>query len=253
MPPETKLEWETPFGPIWFWRRDTGQPVLLLITGTFANANVLDQLDETLVGVDVWRAHLPGNHCPPLAVNTVGLFAAAYGHAIRDALAGRDVVVAGLSVGGLVALGLRAANIRGLVVVEPPLLTEGVWPLRIVREQAPPGHDDFLWQVLGIAPDRLEPRDYSALLANLELSTRVLVGGEMGPPRRDFDIMPSLVSPACRALLDNHPKVTVIEAPGAGHNVPARAVLTFAHALEAACRDAFGPQVRFQPANRPRG
>lgn len=253
MSPEAKLEVDTPLGPVWFWRRDTGRPVLLLITGTFANADVLDQLDETLVGVDVWRVHLPGNHCPPLAANSVGVFAAAYSRAIGAALAGREVVVAGLSVGGLVALGLRAANIRGLVVVEPPLLTEGVWPLRIVGEQAPPGNDDFLWQVLGIAPDHLEPRDYSALLANLSLPTQVLVGGEMGPPRREFDIMPSLVSPACRALLDAHPKVTVIEAPDAGHNVPARAVLTFAHALEAACRDAFGPQVSFQPANAPRG
>lgn len=251
MAPETKREVETPFGPIWFWTRETGQPVLLLITGTFANADVLGQFDETMMGVDVWRAHLPGNHCPPLAANSVGLFAAAYSHAIAAALAGRDVVVAGLSVGGLVALGLRAPNVRGLVVVEPPLLTDGLWPLTIVREQAPAGHDDFLWQVLGIAPDRLDSRDYGALLDNLALPTRVLVGGECGPPRRDFTIMPSLITRETRRRLDEHPRVTVIEAQGAGHNVPARAILTFAHAVESACRDAFGPQVRFQPANRP--
>lgn len=250
MAAEEKLEVETPFGPVWFWRRDTGLPVLMLITGTFADADTLDGLDEAMIGVDVWRAHLPGNHCPPLAANSVGMYAAAYSHAIGTALKGRDVVVLGLSVGGLAALGLRAAHVRRLVVVEPPLLTDGLWPLEIVREQAPAGHDDFLWQVLGIAADRIEPRDYSGLLANLRLPARALVGGQCEPPQRDFVIMPSLITAECRALLDAHPQVTVIEAPGAGHNVPARATLTFLRAVEAACREAFGPQVRFQKPPR---
>lgn len=246
---EEKLEVETPFGPIWFWRRDRGQPVLLLITGTFADADTLDGLDEALDGVDVWRAHLPGNHCPPLAAASVGVFAAAYSHAVERALAGRDVVACGLSVGGLVAMGLRSSNVRGLVVVEPPLLTEGLWPLQLVREQAPPGHDDFLRQVLGIAPDRLEPRDYSALLAALTLPTRALVGGVAPAGPEDFTVMPSLITPACRALLDGHPRVCVVEAPGAGHNVPVRGVWAFVHAIEASCREAFGPQVVFRPAS----
>lgn len=246
---EEKLEVSTPFGPVWFWRRDRGQPVLLLITGTFADADTLEGLDEVMEGVDVWRAHLPGNHCPPLIANSVGMFAAAYSQAVGQALSGRDVVACGLSVGGLVALGLRAPSVRGLVVVEPPLLTEGLWPLRTVREQAPGGHEDFLWQVLGVAADRIEPRDYSALLAAVQVPARALVGGTTPPAPQAFAVMPSLVTPACRALLDAHPQVTVVEAPGAGHNVPARATLLFAQTLEAACRDAFGPQVRFRPAN----
>jgi fermentation-respiration switch protein FrsA (DUF1100 family) len=245
MAAEEKLEVETPFGPVWFWRRDTGQPVLLLITGTFADADTLEGLDEVMLGVDVWRAHLPGNHCPPLAPASVGMFAAAYSHAIGTALKGRDVVVLGLSVGGLVALGLRAPNVRRLLVVEPPLLTEGLWPLEVVREQAPAGHEAFLWQVLGIAPDRIEPRDYRGLLASLQRPTRALVGGECGPPQRPFSIMPSFITPACRALLDAHPRVSVLEAPGAGHNVPVRATLLFLQAVEASCREAFGPQVRY--------
>jgi pimeloyl-ACP methyl ester carboxylesterase len=249
---ETRREVETPLGPVWFWTRDRGQPVLLLITGTFAAADTLDGLDEVLEGVDVWRAHLPGNHCPQLASPSVGMFAAAYSHAVGRALAGREVVACGLSVGGLVALGLRAPNMRGLVVVEPPLLTESLWPLALVRDQAPEGHDAFLWQVLGIARDRLEPRDYSGLLRALQLPTRALVGGATPPAPQDFTIMPSFVTPGCRSLLDAHPQVTVVEATGAGHNVPARATLTFVQTVEAACRDAFGPQVRFRPANAPR-
>jgi len=241
---EEKLEVETPFGPVWFWRRDTGQPVLLLITGTFAEADVMRGLDDVLQGVDLWRAHLPGNHCPPLATASVGMFAAAFTHAIGTALKGREVVVMGLSVGGLVALGIRAPNVRRLMVVEPPLLTEGLWLLEVLRDQAPPGHEDFLWQVLGIGPDRIEPRDYSALLAALRLPTRALVGGVCGPRDLDFEIMPSLITPACRALLDRHPQVTVVEAPGAGHNVPARGTMIFFRALKTTCREAFGPQVR---------
>lgn len=240
---EEKLEVETPFGPVWFWRRDTGQPVLLLITGTLAEPAVLRGLDDVLQGIDLWRVHLPGNHCPPLATTSVGMFAAAFTEAIRTALQDRPVVVAGLSVGGLAALGIRAPNVRRLLVVEPPLLTEGVWVLEVLRDQAPPGHEDFLWQVLGIGPDRIEPRDYTGLLAALRLPTLALVGGVSGPRDPDFEVMPSMMTPASRALLDRHPHVNVVEAPGAGHNVPARATMIFLRAIEATCREAFGPQV----------
>jgi hypothetical protein len=154
---ETKREIETPLGPVWLWGRDTGQPVLLLICGTFANFAVLDHLWKFTPGVDVWRAHLPGNHSPPLAATSVGAFAGAFSHAIERAFGDRPVLATGLSVGGLVAMGLRAPGLKRLLLVEPPVLTAGISTLADVRDQAPPGFEDFLWNVLGLAPAASSP------------------------------------------------------------------------------------------------
>jgi pimeloyl-ACP methyl ester carboxylesterase len=239
LPAEEKIEVETPLGPIWFWRRDSGRPVLLVITGAFATFGVLEGLGPALEGVDVWRAHLPGNHSPPLTTTSVGAFAAAFRHAIRAQLEDRPLVVMGLSVGALTALGLRAPNIRRLVLVEPPLLTEGLWMLRLVFEQAPAGSEDFLWNILGVAADRTEPRSYTALLDELATPTLALLGEEPVGRPRDFEVMPSMVTEAARAALAAHPQVELATAPGAGHNVPKLAPLLLLKAARRSCEAAF--------------
>lgn len=238
--PEDRFEVETPLGPVWFWGRDRGRPVLLLITGTFSEPHVLRGLRDVLPEIDVWRAHLPGNHCPPLAATSVGVYAAAYSQALAQRLPERPLVVLGLSVGALVALGLRASNIRRMLLVEPPLLTEGLWPLALLRKGAPPGAEEFLWNVLGVGPDRLEPRDYSALLDALQIPTRVMLGDELPGEPRDSDVLPSLVTPPARALLARHPHVRTTTVRGAGHNVPQAAGATFLDAVTVMGRRAFG-------------
>lgn len=114
------IEVATDFGAVEFRGADRGRPVLLLITGTLATEAVMDRLFERFPALDVMRAHLPGNHCPTLVSTSVGLFAAAYGAAIAKALAGRPVVVAGHSVGALVAFALKGLTVRAAVGIEPP-------------------------------------------------------------------------------------------------------------------------------------
>lgn len=242
---EQKIEVETPLGPVWLWGRgDTGAPVLLLITGAFAKVDTLNRTGAALEGVDVWRAHLPGNHSPELAATSIGAYSAAFSHALNTRFPNRPTVVLGLSVGALVAMGLRNPQIQRLLLVEPPLRTEGVWPLLLLREQAPPGAETFLWNIFGIGPETTEPRDYSPLLNQLRIPSLVLVGQELLMPVRQSTIMPSLITDEVREALERHPLVRVVEAPGAGHNIPRRAGLLLVQTTLWACRSAFGPSVR---------
>lgn len=215
-----RFEVETSLGPVWLWGRDTGRPILLVITGAFAAADLFWRMQAHFPTADILRVHLPGNHCPELAETSVRAFAAAIDEALAARWPDRPVMALGLSVGGLVALALRSPMVRRLVVVEPVLLTDGVWPLELFRTQAPPGGETFVRNIFGVGPDGTEPRDHSWVLDGLIVPTLALIGDEpLGAPR-NFDRMPTLVSPEALARLAAHPRVEVEMVPGAGHNIP---------------------------------
>lgn len=90
------IEVSTDLGPIQFRGRDSGKPILLLITGAFATEDQMSLLQDRFPAVDALRAHLPGNHCPSLVDSSVGVFAAAFTTALNSRFAGREVVVVGL-------------------------------------------------------------------------------------------------------------------------------------------------------------
>lgn len=210
---------ETPFGPIELHGRDTGRPVQLVITGAFASANTLELNQERFPELDVWRTHLPGNHAPPLIATSVGVFGTAISHALRQRLAGRTARVIGLSVGALAALALDPELVDRLLLVEPPLRPDRAWPLLQLRDAMPPGGEDFVWQVFGVAADRTEPRDYSGLLERLARPARVVLGGDALLPERVRTGWPSLVDDDSRARLAAHPRVDLAVMQGAGHHI----------------------------------
>lgn len=210
---------ETPFGPVELLGRDTGRPVQLVITGAFASENTLELNQDRFPDLDVWRTHLPGNHGPPLVATSVGVFAAAISQAVRQRLAGRRASVIGLSVGALVAMALDADLVDRLLLVEPPLRPDRAWPLRQLLDAMPPGGEDFVWQVFGLAPGRSEPRDYTGLLQRLQRPAVVVLGGEALLPQRERSGWPSLVDDESRRLIADHPGVEVQLMPGAGHHV----------------------------------
>jgi pimeloyl-ACP methyl ester carboxylesterase len=216
---EAITEVETPFGPIQFRGRDTGRPVLLIITGAFADEGMLDHTQAFAAEADVWRAHLPGNHCPPLRETSIERFITAFDHAISAQARGRTVSVVGFSVGGVVALGLRAAEVRRILTIEPVLRTGKAWPFENFRGAGYPDWEAFTWPVLGIDRDRLEDRNYLHLLASLDRPALALIGGVPLLPRRDLPTLPSLVDDEVRAALRNHPRVECVEFPAAGHNL----------------------------------
>ncbi|RAK63103.1 alpha/beta fold hydrolase [Phenylobacterium kunshanense] len=235
---EERIEVATAFGPIWFHGRDTGRPVMLLLTGAFAAEDLLDHTQRFLPDVDVWRAHLPGNHCPAIAPVSVGVFAAAYAEAL-DARAGdRPVAVTGLSAGALVALALRARSLKALLLVEPPLRSEHLWPMLEFRAQGPPGWETLIEPVFGIGPDSVRPVDYTPLLDALSVPALVLVGEVPLMPQRPVPFLPSFVDEECRARLAAHSRVRLEIVPGAGHNIPAQAPQLFLGAMRRLCRAA---------------
>ncbi|MBX3482849.1 alpha/beta hydrolase [Phenylobacterium sp.] len=220
MEAEARYEAETAFGPVHMWGRDTGRPVLFAVAGAFAHPTYLHLLQTRFPHVDLWRTHLPGNHCPPLVSTSVGVFGAAYSQALSDRLGDRPAVVVGTSVGALVALALATPGIVGTVAVEPPLRTGDAWPLRAYPAKAPAGSETFLWNVLGVSRDGHEPRDYSGLVDRISRPTTVLVGSEPLLPERPTRVTPSFVDEESRRLLRSHPLVELVECEGAGHNVP---------------------------------
>lgn len=210
---------ETSLGPIHFRGRDTGKPVLLLITGSFAAENTADRFAERFPAMDGLRAHLPGNHCPRVAHVSIGVFAGAFTEALDIRFPGRPVVVVGLSVGGIVALAIRAKMLRGILAIEPLLVSDEAWPLLNLRTQGPPGQDDFLWNILGIGPDEVERRDYRPMLGSLTTPTYVILGDEVPPVGVWPDYMPGLLGPLSRQALAAHPHITVAQLSDVGHHI----------------------------------
>lgn len=226
---------ETRLGPVWLWGRLTGKPVLLIITGAYANAEYMAGNENTWPDVDVLLCHLPGNHCPELVTHSVGAYAAAYSEALAS-LTREPVVVLGVSAGALVALALKHPSLRAIVAVEPPLRTGELWPLaqRMEGDQS-----EFVWNLFGMGRERTEPRDYTHLLQRLPCPLFSLVGQEPLMPPGPFVEMPSLVDEPSRAALRAAGRLLV--AKDAGHNVPyqnGRALIEVVKlALEAATTD----------------
>jgi pimeloyl-ACP methyl ester carboxylesterase len=241
---------ETPYGPIVLWGEagafSSQRPLVVALAGAFAIAKgPLFHMAPALAPLaDVVTGHLPGNHCPTLISASVGIYASAYSHVIAEAFGGRPVVACGASIGGLVALGLCAPQIRRALVVEPPLVMSKVWPmwptLRHKLAQSPQDPDvrAFIVNVFGVTETAIAERRYDTLLPAVSVPTHVLVGDRPLFPERPVEKLPSLVDDPERALLAAHPKIRVTEAAGAGHNVLQEAAPVFLGALRAAIQDA---------------
>jgi pimeloyl-ACP methyl ester carboxylesterase len=234
-----KREFDTRFGPIWLWgaaEAFTGsRPLVLVITGAFnAERSQIFALASVLQGADVLIGHLPGNHAPDTIHHSVGVYAGAYAQVIASLE--RPVVVVGASIGGLVALSLKAPNIRSILAIEPPIRTGRLWPLLHPfrqRLQAEPKVREFLWNVFGISEDVFEDRNYEAMLAQLKTPTRVLLGTQPLFPEREITTLPSLIDEPEREVFARHPAIKITVIAGAGHNIPAQAFDVLAEKTQA--------------------
>lgn len=244
---------DTPYGPIVLWGEPAafegapGRPLLLTIAGAFAiPRGPLFQLAPALGGAaDILSGHLPGNHCPTLISASVGTYAAAYSHVIGAAFPGRDVVLCGASIGGLVALGVRAPQVKRMVVAEPPLVMSKIWPLRpSIRNRLAQAPDDadleaFCRNVFGVGPSTLEERRYDGLVDMLARPTHVLVGDRPLFPERPVEKLPSLVDEPERAFMARHPQIRLSVLAGGGHNVLQETAPAFLAALREAIAEPF--------------
>jgi len=235
---EPNLVVETALGPVWFYGRDTGRPILLLVHGPFSTLGALDQLQSVLSDVDVLSTYTPGHRAPALVAPGVGPWGAALSMALNARFAWRRCAAVGLSVGALPVMAMDAPNLMRVLLVEPILRTAHLWPLEPMpaRARAPSDHD-LLWALLGVsATQAREERDYRHLLSRLSVPGRVLVGAApLGEPR-DLPGLPSLVDETDRAALAAHPGLTLTIAPGAGHDVAGENLSVFIESVLEACQ-----------------
>ncbi|MDB5494461.1 MAG: hypothetical protein JWP86_1798 [Phenylobacterium sp.] len=136
------LDVTTAFGRIPLGRisDDPARPVLLVIRGVLLPADHMGGLVDDLADeADVLLAHLPGMHSPTLVSTDLATMTAAFREVLDTQLAGRRVVLFGMSAGGLVALGLaKAAQVKTLVLLDPFLRVEDCWALReLIVDGAP--------------------------------------------------------------------------------------------------------------------
>ena len=198
------------------------KPLLLVITGAWAEPD--DMIKTPAVVGPAWDAavmRLPGNGTPPLAETSIAGWARALGELVDATFAGRTVVLAGLSVGALVALGVRSARVRRVVAIEPPLVMEKLWPMAgalRARWRDDPPERPIIEAVFGVTAAGAEPRRYFELFEGAPAADVVL--GEIPLcPQRPLQRYPSFIDAPERAWLAARPGVTAHIAPGAGHNI----------------------------------
>ena len=201
----------------------SGKPVVLVITGAWAEAN--DMMKTPGVVGPAWDAavmRLPGNGTPWLAETSIEAWAEAVGELIETALAGRAMVLVGLSVGALLALAVRSPQVRRIVAVEPPLVMSKLWPMAgalAARWREVPEERAFLAAVFGVTGEATrEERTWWRLFDGAPPVDMVLGEVPLLPPR-DLPRFPSFVDGPERDGLRTRPRIRVIEVPGAGHNI----------------------------------
>ncbi len=221
----------TPPGELWLWGEadalENPKPLVLFINGAFAIERPRSfELQDLMPEAAVLAAHLPGNHCPSWGSHTIETYAAGYSAALDQI--GKPAVVIGGSIGALVALSITSLLARGLVLIEPPLVTEKLWcllpSLRKMLLKAPADEDlrAFIWNMFGVNETTVDPRDYRPLVQQLTRPSRAMFGEAALMPQRNFTELPSLVDAPERELLAQHPLVKARVVPVVGHNVPGR-------------------------------
>lgn len=217
----------TPFGPIWLRSREafasSARAALVVISGAYAHRDSMTPITHELSNVDVYFGHVPGNHCPQTITSSVGVFSAAYSHAIDSVH--RSVVLLGVSLGATISLGVRSRNVSRNVLLEPILTTSELWPLHRDFSHALRSDRDgkisreFMWNVFGVGPDIVEDRDYRPILGGLSVESDVLVGATpLGLPR-PTTLTPSLVSHRTLDALSQHDLVHMHTVLDVGHDI----------------------------------
>ena len=219
----------TALGPIPVWSHPgaltSAKPVVLAITGAWAGA------DDMIAPPRAWSGRsgtpavmrLPGQRdVPDLAETSVAAWARAVSEMIDRTFAGRPVVLLGVSIGALVALGVRSAQVRRVLALEPPLVMDKLWPMidamRTRLDQAPRDRP-LIETVFGVTEAGLLGRTYFDLFQDLTAPVEVVVGDQPLEPPRAVERYPSFVDEPERAWLAGQAGVTLHVAPGAGHNI----------------------------------
>lgn len=212
-------------------------PIVVAITGAYAQPHALSGLMSLLPAASVLVSHLPGNGSPWLTTNTLEGLSQAYGEAVASL--GRPIVLMGSSTGALVAMGIQRPEIRAMVLADPPLTNSLLDPLTpYYRDRFREGsarEREFLSSIFGLTEHAVEARDHTHLARRLTVPTKVFVGDlrHQSPGR-----LPTLVDAAAREALSAIPAVSMTTVSGVGHDIPGLAADALLEALQQALRHA---------------
>ncbi len=216
------------------------KPVVLAIPGPFAPVEDIAKLGDAL-GI-LGSLHVlaqPGGNAL-FASGSLAAFSEAAREIVETTFAGRQVVLLGVSIGAVVALGVRAANLTRIVAIDPPLCGE-LWPLvKPLRDHlarsADPAAEAFSFAAFGIDATRFEHRDHRWVMEGLDVPVDVLLAETPLAPERTLSRFPSLVSNEARRWLAARPGVRMQVVPATGHNVLGQAAVAVRDVLLEACR-----------------
>jgi pimeloyl-ACP methyl ester carboxylesterase len=162
------------------------RPAVLMIHGAHRSAPDLAAWPGLLKdAADVYLVEMPAHgRSTPIETPSVANVAQRLGEAIAETLPGREILVAGESVGGLVALALGGRSCAASVVAfDPPLSTRKLWAWRAGQL---PGRREFMRgrpalaafdrETFGIVENGLQDRLYYELFGDLTVPALIVAG-----------------------------------------------------------------------------
>lgn len=190
------------------------RPVTVMIHGALRDCRVLLDWGDLLASdTEVVFAELPGHgRSPPIFPASLEVFAANMLQAIQAALPGRDVIVVGESLGGLVALamaGMSPDPIRAVLAAAPPLTTAKLWHVAasingaIARNPESRFLKSLADEIFGLAPSANTDRIYYPLLERVRIPVHIATGDLPLLPPRSVKGLPCLLDDVDRFVLAN--------------------------------------------------
>lgn len=189
------------------------EPLVVVLRGIFATEHQLSGLPAHLPEARILYGETHGNHAPQMPTPSVGAFCAAYSEAIAQ-LPGSKVIC-GVSLGGVVALGLECPGLSGVLALDPPMRSEDSPELATALAKRAVGADkDLIWNIFGVSSAGAEPRDYFPVLHRLRQKAIIMAGDHRCP-----EDLPGAISDESLERLSRHPMITAERISGVGHDV----------------------------------
>lgn len=223
----------TRLGPVRLWIAPeppgSTKPIVLAIPGILAPVEEIAKLGEGFgILATLAIVRLPSASDAALSDGSLDALSRAVGEVIETVFAGRRVVLLGVSIGAVAALGVRASNLARVVAVEPTLASGKLWPLldplrAHLRQTADAVSKAFVFEMFGIDGFHAVSRDHGAVLDGVEVPVEVVLGETPLAPERPLARFPSFVAEEERRMLGDRPGVKLHLVRGTGHNVVGQA------------------------------
>ncbi len=191
---------------------EPGRPLLLVLRGAFADDGQYASLEDLLPEFRVVFGEMPGFRSPRLAEQSVDAFCQAWSEAL--ALLQGPICLCGVSLGGVVALGLQPRGQVNVLAIDPPFRAADAAALAQLHPPIDTFEASFLRDIFGWDAAGDTPRDYLGLLERLACPAVVLAGSDAGQ-----GVVPGLIADETLALIQTHPLIRARRIPGVGHDV----------------------------------